>query len=417
MNLELVTVGTELLLGFTVDTNAAEMAQSLSAVGVRVVRRATVGDDRAAIGSAVREALARTGVVIATGGLGPTRDDVTKKAVADLFGAPLELDTVYLEALRQRFERLRRGPMPEVNRTQAEVPRGATVLPNRWGTAPGLWLEGPPGIVILLPGVPREMRQLMAHEVVPRLGARVAGARVTRSRLLRTTGITESGLAMAIGDAEDRIAPVTLAYLPSVDGVDLRFTAWDAPPEEADRLLEDAAGTLKPILGKHCYGDGETDLAAAVLERLKAKGLRLAVAESCTGGLLGARITAIPGSSAVFEGGSIAYANQVKTRDLGVDAGVLAEHGAVSEPVVLAMAAGAAARFGVQAAVAITGIAGPDGGTPEKPVGTVWIAARLGDEERAVRIQWSSSREEVRQRAAQAGLDLLRRMMDGLIDG
>jgi nicotinamide-nucleotide amidase len=257
------------------------------------------------------------------------------------------------------------------------------------------------------------MRQLMAHEVVPRLVARVAGARVTRSRLLRTTGITESGLAMAIGDAEDRIAPVTLAYLPSVDGVDLRLTAWDLVPEEADRLLEEAARVLTPVIGRHCYGEGEADLAAVVLERLKRLGLRLAVAESCTGGLLGARITAIPGSSAVFEGGSIAYGNEVKTRDLGVDTGILAEHGAVSEPVVRAMAAGVALRFEVGAAIAITGIAGPDGGTPEKPVGTVWIAARLGDEQRAVRIQWSSSREEVRQRAAQAGLDLLRRMIDG----
>ena len=269
MDLELVTIGTELLLGFTIDSNAADIARALAPVGARVVRRTTVADEGEAIGAAVREALARTGFVITTGGLGPTRDDVSKHAIAALFDMPLELDPAYLEQLRQRFERLGRGPMPESNRTQAEVPRGAVVLTNRWGSAPGLWLEGRPGVVVLLPGVPREARGLLEHEVLPRLRERVARAHgapvVTLSRTLRTTGIGESAIADRIGALEEGLAPVTLAYLPGTDGVDLRLTAWGVPPAEGERLLATAAGTLSPLLGDHYYGDDACDLAALVL--------------------------------------------------------------------------------------------------------------------------------------------------------
>lgn len=414
MDLELVTIGTELLLGFTIDSNAADIARALASVGARVVRRTTVGDDRATIGDAVRDALSRTGFVIATGGLGPTRDDVTKKAVADLFGAPLELDEVYLEALRARFARLGR-PMPAINRTQAEVPRGAAVLPNRWGTAPGLWLEGPLGTVVLLPGVPREMLGLLDHEVLPRVRARIGvdgveGA-VTASRTLRTTGIAESALAERIGDLEDRLAPATLAYLPGVDGVDLRLTVWNAAADLAERTLADRADLLRPALGLHLYGEGEADLAAVVLSVLRDQQRTLAVAESCTGGLLAGRLTAVPGSSDVFVGGVVAYANAVKIADLGVPAEVLEAEGAVSEQAVRAMARGVAARYGTRAGIAVTGIAGPTGGTPEKPVGTVWMAAALdGRLETALR-RFPGDREDVRQRSAQGALDLMRRMV------
>jgi nicotinamide-nucleotide amidase len=234
MRLELVTVGTELLLGFTHDTNAADIAQALAAVGGIIDRRATVGDDHAQIHDAVSQALERTRFVVVTGGLGPTRDDVTKRAVAELFGAPLELDEAYLETLRERFARFGRGPMPPSNRSQAEVPRGATVLPNPRGTAPGLWLEGTPGVAVLLPGVPHEMRGLLAEQVVPRVRARIAedggAARVTLSRALRTSGIGESALADLLTEVEPRLPPITLAYLPQLAGVDLRLTAWRLPP-------------------------------------------------------------------------------------------------------------------------------------------------------------------------------------------
>lgn len=415
MDLELVTVGTELLLGFTIDTNAADIARALASVGARVVRKTTVGDDAEAIAGAVQDALLRTRFVIATGGLGPTRDDVTKRAVARLFGAPLVVDETYLERLRERFQRRVQGPMPESNRTQAEIPRGATVLPNRWGTAPGLWLEGEQGVVVLLPGVPREMRGLLEQEVVPRVRDRVARAggapKVTLSRTLRTTGITESALADRVGPLEERLPPATLAYLPSHEGVDLRLTAWSLERAEAERVLAEAVQVLEPILGAHLYGEDGRDLAAVVLDRLEQHGARLAVAESCTGGLLGERLTAVPGASRTFVGGVVAYANDLKASELAVPQALLDQHGAVSEPVVRAMAEGVRHRFGVAAGLAVTGIAGPTGGTPEKPVGTVWLAACLEGRSEAALRRFAGDREDVRRRSAQAALDLMRRML------
>jgi nicotinamide-nucleotide amidase len=417
MDLELLTIGTELLLGFTIDTNAAELARALATVGARVVRRATVRDDAAEIEAAVGDALARTGCVITTGGLGPTRDDITKKSVAHLFDAPLELDAAYLARLSERFARLGHGAMPTSNRSQAEVPRGAIVLTNRRGTAPGLWLEGSRGIAIMLPGVPREMLGLLHEEVLPRVRKRVLQAkgrpRVTRSRTMRTTGISESALADVIGPLDEGLAPVTLAYLPSVEGVDLRLTVWSAEPTEAERLLTRAADTLTPTLGTYCYGEDNCDLAALVLERLAGRGGTLAVAESCTGGVVGARLSGIPGASRVFLGGVVAYADRVKVVELGVSQDLFTLHGAVSEPVARAMVEGVAERLGATASVAVTGIAGPTGGTPDKPIGTVWLAAHLGSVTETAMRRFPGGREDVRQRSAQAALDLLRRLLDG----
>lgn len=414
MEIELVTIGTEIMLGLTIDTNGAEIARSLATHGVRVVRRASVADQPDEIRDAVAEALERTGAVLTTGGLGPTRDDITKKVVAELFGAPLQFDESVWANLLERFARLQRTPA-ESNRSQAEVPRGATVLRNRWGTAPGLWLEGKPGLAILLPGVPLEMRRLLEHEVVPRLAAR-AGPAVIRSLVVRTSGIPESALAERIGEIETEIAPLTLAYLPSLEGVDLRLSAWDLAAEEADRRLRSAADFLRARAGESVYGEGESDLAALVLEAARARGLRVAVAESCTGGLLGARLTEIPGSSDVFVGGVIAYDNRVKIELLGVPAPLLDEHGAVSGPIARAMAQGAAQRFGVGAAMSVTGIAGPTGGSSEKPVGTVWIGCVMGNVVDSRRILFPGTRHEIRARAAQAALLLLYRRLGAGID-
>jgi nicotinamide-nucleotide amidase len=413
VKLEVVTIGTELLLGLTPDTNAAELGRALAAAGVEVVRHTSVSDRPDAIRDAVTEALARTGFVITTGGLGPTRDDMTKRAVAAIFGVALTLDEAVLRSLEERFRRLGR-PMPAVNRTQAEVPVGAIVLPNPRGTAPGLWVEDRGRVVVMLPGVPSEMRGLLAEEVLPRLAALGGGSGpglVVRSRTLRTTGVAESALAERVGAIEDDIAPLTLAYLPSTDGVDLRVTAWSVPAAEADRRLGEVIAALRQRAGDDGYGEDATDLAAVVLERLRGRHARLAVAESCTGGLLGARITAVAGASDVFVGGVLAYGDEVKSADLDVPIDLLARHGAVSEEVVLAMAHGAQLRFAVEAALAITGIAGPGGGTPEKPVGTVWIAARFGTRARAVRRVSPGDRGEIRARSAQAALDLLRRLL------
>lgn len=413
MNVELVTVGTELLLGFTVDTNGADFGRACAAAGIRLVRRTAVPDEPAAIRAAVAEALDRTGIVITTGGLGPTRDDATKAAVADLFGRPLVTDPDVARSLEERARRMGRWPMAASNRTQAEVPEGATVLPNPRGTAPGLWLDDAAGrIAILLPGVPREMRGLLHEEVLPRLGRRGAGAaRVVRSRTLRTTGVAESTVADRAGPLEPDLAPLTLAYLPSVDGVDLRLTAWDLAAGEADERLAAGVARLRAAIPEHCYGEDEADLAAVLVAMLRTKGATLAVAESCTGGLLGARVTAVPGASAVFLGGEVAYADAVKIERLAVPAELLAAHGAVSEPVVRAMAAGARTAFGTDAAIGVTGIAGPAGGTPEKPVGTVWLAAQWGDAARAGRVVFGGERDEIRARAAQGALNLLRRLL------
>ena len=409
MKLEVVTVGTELLLGLTPDTNAAELGRALAAAGIEVVRHSTVGDRPEAIRAAVAEALDRTGFVITTGGLGPTRDDITKRVVAELCEKPLRLNEEVLRSLEDRFRRLGR-PMAASNRTQAEVPEGATVLPNPRGTAPGLWVEERGRVVVMLPGVPSEMRGLLTEEVLPRLAARASGM-VVRSRTVRTTGIAESALAERVGAIEDDIAPLTLAYLPSVEGVDLRVTAWTIPEAEAERRLAATVAMLRERAAEHCYGEDGTDLASVVLEQLRSRKTRLAVAESCTGGLLGGRITAIPGSSEVFAGGIVAYDDAVKRGMLDVSAALLKPHGAVSEEVVRAMVAGALRRFGVAAGLAVTGIAGPSGGTPEKPVGTVWLAAAFGQETRALKRIFPGDRAEIRARAAQAALDLLRRLI------
>ena len=367
-----------------------------------------------AIADAVGAALERTGFVLATGGLGPTRDDLTKHVVAELLGKRLHVDEALLTALEARFRRHGWGPMPAVNRTQAEVPEGATVLPNPRGSAPGLWIEDQGRVVILLPGVPSEMRGLLVEEVLPRIVARQdAGVRVVRSRTLRTTGVSESALAERVGPLEDALAPLSLAYLPSLDGVDLRLTAWTLPPEEADRRLAEAGDRLRRELGDHYYGEEDAPLAAAVLALLRARGLRLAVAESCTGGLVEARLTAVPGASDVFTGGLVAYADTVKREQLGVPSEVLETHGAVSEESARAMAAGAARVFGAGCAVAVTGIAGPGGGTPDKPVGTVWIAALVDGSTTALKRTFPGSREDIRRRSAQAALDLLRRRLIG----
>ena len=415
MDLEIVTVGTELVLGFTIDTNAADIARAVSEAGGRVVHRASVGDDATAIRQAVGAALERTGFVVVTGGLGPTADDITKNAVAELLDVPLVLDESYLRQLEERFAKYRPGPLPPSNRSQAEIPRGAVVLPNRRGTAPGLVFNSAAGTVVLLPGVPLEMRMMVEEHLVPMIRDRAgAGSRtpsLTRSLTLRTTGVTESGLVSLLGGVEGALDDVSLAYLPGLGGVDLRLTAWEVSDEQAARLLDRAAGLLRPLLGVHCYGIEDTDLAAVVVDQLRSQGLTVAVAESCTGGLIGARLTAIPGSSEVFVGGLTTYSNRAKTTVLGVSETLLDDHGAVSEAVVLAMMEGAMRRLGAGAGIAVTGVAGPTGGTPEKPVGTVWLAAGGADKRQAVCQRFPGGREEVRQRSTQAALDLLRRLL------
>ena len=415
MRIEVVTIGDELLLGYTIDTNAAHLARTLASDGVEISRRTTVGDRADAIASAVRDGLDRAGAVITTGGLGPTSDDLTKPAIAALFDRAMLLDEEHLAWMEERFTRLFQRPMPAANRQQAMLPEGARKLRNNHGSAPGIWLEDERGRwVAMLPGVPREMRGMLADTLLPLIRERIGDdRRVVRSRTLRTTGLGESFIADRVASLEGGVGDVDLAYLPNAEGTDLRVTVRGVPPEDATRRLAAAAERLRSVVGDVVYGEDGADLAAVVLDLCRERRLTLAVAESCTGGLLGARLTAIPGSSDVVIGGVIAYSNALKVSLLGVPSTALAEQGAVSEPVVLAMASGARAATGASIGVAITGIAGPGGGTEEKPVGTVWIASDIGGEVEARRLRLIGDRAEVRQRAAQAALEMVRRRVSG----
>lgn len=418
MKIEIVTIGDELLLGFTIDTNAAHLARELGGAGVEIVHRTTVGDNAADIAGAVEDALNRTGGVITTGGLGPTSDDLTKAAIAALFGRAMYRDEAIVESLKARWARHRRlGPFPESNITQAMIPEGATILPNRHGSAPGIWLEDERGRwVVMLPGVPREMRGLLTDEVMPRIRERAgavgkAGATVIRSRTLRTTGIAESALADLLGELAAGMEGMSLAFLPGVDSVDLRLTSRGLSAAEADAALSRGVLKLREVAGRYVYGADGTDLAEVVLTSCRRSGLTISVAESCTGGMLGARLTAIPGSSDVFMGGVIAYDNSVKRIFLDVSDSDLEEHGAVSEEVTACMARSVRERLKTDIGIAVTGVAGPGGGTAAKPVGMVWVALDgAGTQARCLRL--FGTRDEVRQRAAQAALDMVRRALE-----
>lgn len=413
MKVEVVTIGDELLLGFTVDTNAAHIARELGEIGVSIPWRSTVGDNAKAIAEAVRAGLDRTGAVITTGGLGPTSDDLTKPAIAELFGRELYYESSVADAIRARWARLRRsGKIPESNFTQAMIPRGAELLANDHGTAPGLWLDDERGRwVAMLPGVPREMREMFRNALLPRLIARRGAAdkaTVIRSRTIRSTGIPESTLFNRLGGLATDVGGIAPAYLPGIDGVDVRLTSQGRSAVEAATILDQATTAIRNALGSYAYGEDNDDLAAKVLDLCRTRRLKLSVAESCTGGLLGARLTAIPGSSDVFIGGVIAYDNAVKRSVLGVPQTLIERYGAVSGEVASAMAKGVVDALGGDLGVAVTGVAGPGGGSEEKPVGMVWIAAH-GAVNECRELRLFGDRGEVRQRAAQAALDMVRR--------
>jgi nicotinamide-nucleotide amidase len=422
MDLELITIGDELLLGFTVDTNAVHMARTLADLGVRIVRRTTVGDTPADIVSAIHDALDRTGAVLTTGGLGPTADDRTHESIGLAFDRPLVLHADALAKLAERWQTRFHRPMPESNARQFLLPEGATLLENRHGSAPGVWCEDAQGrFVATMPGVPREMRGLLEDAIIPRLLARQAADGVTdatrtviRSRTLRTTGISESAVADQLSEFRRAVHDVPLSYLPGLDGVDLRLTVSGLTSAEADATLDRAASTVRERVGTWIYGENEDDLAALVLAELARHDHRIAVAESCTGGLLGGRLTAVPGSSRCVLGGVIAYDNRIKEEQLGVPAVLLAEHGAVSEAVARAMAMGVRTRFGAEVGVGVTGIAGPGGGSAEKPVGTVWVAVDVAGEVHAVCPVLPGDRNEIRHRATQIVLDRIRRVYAGM---
>lgn len=411
-DIDLITVGTELLLGDTVDTNAAWIGRAMSAHGFRVRHHATVADDDTAIRTAVDRALDQAGVVIVTGGLGPTRDDITREAVAATLDRPLAFNAAVWQALVERSAGAGRVPS-ESNKVQAMVPAGAVVLANRRGSAPGLWIDTPRGVVVLLPGVPLELETLIDEVVLPRLLDRFGDGGIV-SRYYRTSGIPESRLGELLAPREEEFRPLTLAYLPDQSGVDLRLTAWQLDPAEAAAALDRAEVVLRDVVGDHIYAEQRVDLAAVVLDQLRVRGQTLATAESCTGGMIGARVTAVPGSSDVYLGGVVSYANRIKIELLDVAEATIATMGAVSDPVVAAMAQGVARRLGADVAVAVSGVAGPGGGTADKPVGTVAFGWWVGGRVSTATSRLLGDREQIRIRAAHAALvGLWRRLREG----
>ena len=412
-DVEIMTIGDELLYGQVVDTNSAFMGQELGRIGLRVRQITSVSDRADEILAALDSARTRARIVLMTGGLGPTKDDLTKHVLARYFGQELVLHQPTLDHVTKLFERFNR-PMLDVNRQQAVVPAGCEVLFNAVGTAPGMWFEDRGTVFVSLPGVPFEMKRLMSDHVLPRLQSRFALAPIEHV-VVMTAGLGESFLAEQIADWEAALPPnFRLAYLPSLGSVRLRLTATaDGLPDLRGRMLA-LLPALRERIGPYIFAEDETPLEAAIGRLLTDQGLTLATAESCTGGLVAQRLTTVPGASAWFQGSVVAYSNDLKVDLLGVSPATLVAHGAVSEATVREMAQGARRRLGTDIAVATSGIAGPGGGSEAKPVGTMCIAYADANHVISKQYQFDRGRELNVQYATQVLLTLLRQQLAAL---
>ncbi len=406
---EIISVGTEHLLGQIVDSNAPYLCSVLAGLGIAVYFRTTVGDNVRRVQSVFLQALERADLILSTGGLGPTDDDLTVAAVAEALGLPLERNEDAWAHI-QEFFRTRNRPMTGQQEKQAMLPRGARMIPNSRGSAPGVILEHQGATLIFTPGVPQEMKGMVEDHVIPYLRTRgLAGSEVIRSRVLRITGLGESAVEDRVRDLMRASVNPTIAPYAHTGECHLRITAR-GPESEVERLLDQMEKVLRERLGKTVYAVGETTLEEAVAEILSRRRLSIAIAESCTGGLLGHRLTRTPGASTYLDGGVIAYSNAAKQRWLGVPEDLLARHGAVSAEVARAMAEAARAQARTDLGLATTGIAGPGGATEGKPVGLVYIALAhvQGTEVREMRFGTEPGREGIKYLASQAALDMLR---------
>ncbi len=414
MRAEILSIGTELLLGQITDTNAVYLAQQLAALGIPLFFMDTVGDNRDRLQHTLALACSRSELIICTGGLGPTEDDITAAGIAEAFDAPLAMHGEARTQVEAVF-RKRGFQFSEKQLKQAMIPHGALVVPNPVGTAPGFLLEKDGRIVIALPGPPIEMQPMWEETVAPFL-ARRSGA-VILSRTLRFCGIGESTLETLLHEIIAAQTNPTVAPYAKLGEVHIRVTARAATPEEAQRLIAPVEAEIRARAASYLYGIDDDTLEMVVGRLLHAQNATLAVAESCTGGLLGGRLTAVAGSSAYFAGGVIAYSNAVKQALLGVSRATLDAHGAVSEPTACAMAEGIMRALGTSVGVSITGIAGPGGGSDEKPVGLVYIGlAGAGRPTRVTRYQYTGGRQAVRARAVQDALVLLYKRLAGQED-
>ena len=403
---EVVSVGTELLLGQIVDTNAAYLAKTLSEYGVTIYRRSTVGDNMERLVAALTSALENADLVFTVGGLGPTMDDITRDGLAAAIGDTLVQDEAIAEKLREFFEK-RGYPLLESNLRQAMVPVHGRAIDNPNGTAPGVLFEKNGKAAIALPGPPNEFIPMVDNHVVPYLQQRTGRVGTIRSLTLRVAGVGESAAEELIKDLMQDSNPTVAPYA-KIGEVHLRVTARADTAEEADALIAERAALVRERLGNAIYGTNDDPIEKAVVDLLKAKAQTVSTAESCTGGLVAQRITDVAGSSAMFLGGVVSYSNESKTDLVAVPAEMIASFGAVSPEVAQALAEGARTRFGTTYGIGVTGIAGPDGGTPEKPVGTVWLAVAYPGGCDVDKAYFIGNRTVVRTRAAQTVLNMLR---------
>lgn len=405
----ILAVGSELLGTDRLDTNSLRLAQVLEDHGVDLVGKAVVGDDEDRLTAAVEDAVSRAGLVLVTGGLGPTADDLTRPAVARALGREVFVDEDVVREIRDRFA-AHGMTMPEVNRRQGQVIHGADVIPNRRGSAPGLRLTADDATLFLFPGPPHELEGMIESHLIPWLAERGDGTR-GEQRVLKLASTAESTVEEWLTPAYDEMGRHNLTVLASPGDIQVRFRArGDA--ETRARKLDEMEARLRELLGEAVYGSGaDATLEGTVGELLRAAGKTVVTAESCTGGLLAERLTRVAGSSAWYLGSVVTYTNELKARLLGVSEDDLARHGAVSEPVARAMATGARELLGADYALAVTGIAGPGGGSDDKPVGTVHVALATPEDVRHYRVQFPGDRKGVRRRTAQFGLEALRRRL------
>lgn len=407
---EIISIGDEILYGQTLDTNSHWISGSLDNLGIRVARKITIGDQKEEILNTFREAEERSDIILITGGLGPTSDDLTKPCLVEYFDTHLVRNDKMLQNIKTLFES-RGREVSAVNEAQADLPANCTGIENKNGTAPGMWFERNGKVIVSMPGVPYEMKQMMTDFILPRLKEQYAEGGLYH-RMIRTIGIPESSLADLINDWESQLPNhIKLAYLPSFGTVKLRLTG-NGNENELKSEMQELIDQVLPSISKYVYGFDDEEIEEAIGRLLKERNLKLALAESCTGGFLGHKITSVPGSSGWFNGGAIVYSNEAKINELKVPHEILEEHGAVSEPVVLALAKNARKVFNSDVGVSISGVAGPTGGTPEKPVGTVWIG--YSDQNRTVakKFQFLKDRDINIKASTIAALNMIRINLD-----
>ncbi len=406
MQAAIVTIGDEILIGQIINSNAALIAQRLNNLGVRVVEMISVGDNRQQILDTLNRTMNQANIIVITGGLGPTSDDITKPALCEFFNSKLVYNQEVFEQIKQ-FLAARGGVLNQLNESQAYVPDNCTILPNDCGTAPGLWFEKNEKIFIALPGVPFEMEKMLNEQVLPKIKNRFNIEHIYHRTIL-TTGIAESKLAEHIQNWEKNLpAEVKVAYLPSPGMVRIRLSVYNNP--NGLKLIKKAENDLLPLINQYVFGFDDDTLEKVIGQLLFNKKLTVSTAESCTGGNIAHTIISVPGASNYFKGGVVVYSNESKIRELGISSEIIEKHGVVSQPVVEAMARACRTKFATDYAIAVSGIAGPDGGTPEKPVGTVWIAIASATTTYAEKFLFGDNRQRNIIRTTFAALNLLRK--------